>query len=322
MTSSNASRMEKDGIADRHGDAGTQVDLPNLLVVGAMRSGTTTAYYVLREHPEIFMAQWKEPHFLALEGVATFSGPGDDELNRNVVVTESDYRTLFRGGSGMRWRGEASAAYLYLPNSIAGIQRYLDNPAILIFLRDPVERAFSAYSYMRGQGREPVADFVDALAVEGERRAAGWGPIWHYAEASHYKPQLERFLAAFPSENIRIVLFDDLQDRPEDVFKSLLAWLGVEPDHQLSVSAHNRSGAAQSRALDSILRPSRLRQRITRLLPEVVKRPMRDVREANRRPTESELTPDVRKMLVERFMDDIEVVELLTQRDLSGWKAS
>jgi hypothetical protein len=309
-------------IADHLDNAGNQDDLPNLLVVGAMRSGTTTAYYVLREHPEIFMANWKEPHFLALEGVPTFSGPGDDRLNQNVVVAEGAYRKLFREGRGIRWRGEASAAYLYLPSSIARIQRYLGTPTMLVFLRDPVERAFSAYRYMRGQGREPLADFVDALAVEGERRALGWGPMWHYGEASHYKAQLERLFTAFPPDCIRIVLFDDLQDRPKEVFKSLFAWLGVDSDHEPSVTAHNRSGAAQSRALDLILRPSRLRQRISSRLPEAVKRPLRNVREANRRPTESELTSDVRRSLVERYTEDIEYVELLTQRDLSGWKRS
>jgi Sulfotransferase family len=301
---------------------GQQDDLPNLLVIGAMRSGTTTAYYALREHPEIFMAPWKEPHFLALDGVPAFSGPGDEVMNRNAVVTESTYRELFREGRGIRWRGEASATYLYLPNSIPRIQRYLDSPTMLVFLRDPVDRAFSAYRYMRGQNREPLADFAEALAVEGERRAAGWGPMWHYDEASHYKPQLERLFSAFPRDRIRIVLFDDLQSRPDEVFQSLFAWLGVNSDHEVSASAHNRSGPARSRALNSLLRPSRLRQRIGRRLPEAVKRPLRHVREANRQPTQTELEPKVRKSLVTGFMEDIEYVELLTERDLSAWRRS
>lgn len=296
--------------------------LPNLLVAGAMRSGTTTAYRVLNEHPEVFMSTWKEPHFLALEGERpSFTGPGDDVLNRNAVVSMSTYRELFRDGVGYRWRGEASATYLYLPAAIEGIRRHLDDPRLVVLLRDPVDRAYSAYQYMRGQEREPCDTFAAALADEERRIAEGWAPMWHYRRASHYRPQLERLFDALSSDNVHPALFDDLQDRPREVFGSIFSWLGVDDSVDIRVDTQNRSGPVRSRALRNLLKSTRTRQRVGRRLPAAVKKQLRSVREANVQPADSNLAPALRRELIEQFHDDIEYVEQLTERQLVAWRS-
>jgi hypothetical protein len=296
--------------------------LPNLLVVGAMRSGTTTAYRVLSEHPEVFMSPWKEPHFLGLEGKRPrYSGPGDDAMNRNAVVSESTYRELFRDGAECPWRGEASASYLYLAEAVRGIRRYIDDPRLVILLRDPVDRAYSAYQYMRGQEREPCDTFAAALADEERRIADGWAPMWHYRRASHYRPQLERLFAAFPSDRIHVSLFDDLEDRPGEVFGSIFAWLGVDDSFEVPVSTHNRSGPVRSRTLGYLLKSSRMRHRVGRRLPARVKKPLQAAREANVRSADAELAPALRRELIGQFRDDIEYVEQLTGRRLTAWKS-
>jgi hypothetical protein len=267
------------------------------------------------------MTAWKEPHFLALGGQRpTFTGPGDDIMNRDAIVDEDAYRALFREGIGFRWRGEASATYLYMPKAIAGIKEHLDTPRLLVFLRDPVDRALSAYHYLRGQEREPLGEFTDALAAEAERIAAGWNPMFHYLAASHYRPQLERFFDAFPRNQIQLVLFDDLKERPDEVFERIFAWLGVE---QVAVNAevHNRSGVARSRAVRLALNPSPFRQQVGRAAPQFVKQSLRRVREANMRPAQNTPAPETRRGLISRFSDDIEYVESLTGRDLSAWKS-
>jgi hypothetical protein len=296
--------------------------LPNLLIVGAMRSGTTTAYRVLSEHPEIFMSPWKEPDFLGLEGKRpTYSGPGDEVINRQAVVSEGAYRELFRDGANYPWRGEASTSYLYSAAAVRGIRRHIDDPRLVLLLRDPVDRAFSAYQYMRGQDREPYDTFDAALADEERRIADGWSPMWHYRRASHYKPQVERLFDAFPSDRIHVTLFEDLYDRPDEAFGSIFSWLGVDDSFEVPVGAHNRSGAARSRALGRLLKPRRVRQRLVgSRLPTFVKKPLRALREANVQSAGSHLTLAVRRELIVEFRDDIEYVEQLTDRHLTGWK--
>lgn len=260
---------------------------------------------------------------MGLEGKRPrYAGPGDEEaVNRNAVVSEDDYLELFRDGSECPWRGEASTSYLYLAAAVRGIRHRIDDPRLLVLLRDPADRAYSAYRYMRGQEREPCDTFSAALADEERRIADGWSPIWHYRRASHYRPQLERLLDAFSSDQVHVTLFDDLQDRPGEVFASIFSWLGVDDSFEVPVDSHNRSGAVRSRALGYLLKPSRTRQRVVgRRLPAFVKKPLRAAREANVRSADSGLTPALRRELAGRFRDDVEYVERLTGRRLMAWR--
>src|SRR5262245_16590302 len=88
--------------------------LPNFLLIGAEKSGTTSIHNHLRAHPEVFMARVKEPLFFAFEGQPlNFRGPGDEEFNRRPVTALDDYQALFAGAERYRAVGESSATYLY-----------------------------------------------------------------------------------------------------------------------------------------------------------------------------------------------------------------
>src|SRR3954468_23619619 len=110
--------------------------MPNLLVVGAMRSGTTSIYRYLAEHPDIYMSEDKQPHFLAFEGHRPdYRGPGDEAFNTQTVTTLAGYQQLFAPGAGAAYRGEASAMYLYLPAAMAGIARHCPEAHCVAVLR-------------------------------------------------------------------------------------------------------------------------------------------------------------------------------------------
>ena len=87
--------------------------MPNFFVVGAQKAGTTSLYYYLDQHPQIYMCPRKEPHFFQGEG-STFRWPG----RRLAPVTDlEDYQALFEGVSDEKAVGEASASYLYDPEA-------------------------------------------------------------------------------------------------------------------------------------------------------------------------------------------------------------
>src|SRR5262245_58928166 len=136
--------------------------LPNLLIVGAMRCGTTSAYRYLSEHPDIFMSPSKEPYFFCHEDARPdYQGPGDDRLNMRVTTDLAAYEALYEGAAGEKWRGEASAAYLYLPQSLDAMKRHRLDPMIVVLLRHPADRAYSSYQYQRRGGREPLETFEE-----------------------------------------------------------------------------------------------------------------------------------------------------------------
>src|SRR4051794_12264813 len=104
-------------LIDRRAGAETPL-MPNFIVVGAGKSGTTSLYHCLRQHPQIFMSPIKEPLFFAFAGRnMDFTGPGDAEINARAVTRLGDYQNLFRSGSTFPARGEASVAYLYYPRA-------------------------------------------------------------------------------------------------------------------------------------------------------------------------------------------------------------
>ena len=299
----------------------TDDQLPNLLVAGAMRAGTTSAYRYLDAHPDIFMSPTKEPHFLAFEGAApTYTGPGDDHFNRRACTTLEEYRALFAGGRTARWRGEASAMYLHLPATLDGMARHGIEPFVVLFLRDPAERAASAFEYLRRQGRETLATLTEGLDAEPERRRLGWAPIWHYTEISRYSEQVLRWRDAVGADNLEVVLFEDLERSPRETFASIFGRLGVDPDAPIEYVVHNQSGSPRSVLLERMTRRAGpWRRRIKRSLPRGARHAFERLREGNIVGRDS-VDDAARQRIVAAVEDDVRRLEEVLERDLSAWR--
>ena len=212
------------------------MSVPTFLSVGGARCGTTGLVEGLRRHPNVFITDPKEPHYFALHGSgAHFTAPGDAHTINRVAVTDRDaYVALYDGasapGSAYLALGEGSVSTMYyheeaLPEVLAV------NPEmkLVALLREPVDRAFSAYGYMRARGLEPVEDFLEAVALEDERREAGWHHIWHYTAMSRYAEAVAHLQKQFPAEQLGIWFYDDLEADYEATVGEVLAFLGVPP---------------------------------------------------------------------------------------------
>jgi hypothetical protein len=295
--------------------------LPNLLVAGAMRSGTTSAFRYLDAHPDIYMSPNKEPHFLAFEGTTpAFTGPGDEGLNQRICTSLDQYRTLFAPGRSTRWRGEASAMYLHLPAALEGLARHHIEPFVVLFLRDPADRAASAFEYMRRQGREPLETLAEALDAEEERRRLGWAPIWHYLTVSRYSEQLTQWQAAVGADNLHVVLFEDLERAPRETFATIFERLGVDPDAPIEYVVHNQSGSPRSVLLERMTRRAGpWRRRLKRSLPRSARHAFERLRENNIVAGEG-IDPATRARIVTAVEDDVRRLEDILGRDLSAWR--
>ena len=115
--------------------------VPNFIVIGAARSGTTALYQYLRRHPDIFMSNIKEPNFFAFENCSLdFEGPGAEFVN-NSVASWDDYCALFANAPPGATIGEASPLYLWAPQAPACIKRRLPQVRLIAILRNPIEQA-------------------------------------------------------------------------------------------------------------------------------------------------------------------------------------
>jgi Sulfotransferase family len=229
------------------GDAPTKGTVPTFLVVGAGRAGTTALVEGLRGHPQIFITDPKEPHYFALQGTRpAFRGPGDDRgINEVAVTEEEDYLALYPRGSHHLALGEGSVStFYYHERSIPEVLRINPDMRVVVLLREPVERAYSSFQYLRAQGREPHVDLLAAVAEEPSRRERNWHHLWHYTGMSMYADALEAFLTRLPEEQVGVWFYDDLERDYAGVLEAVQSFLKVDavPGAAAGVPRVNASG--------------------------------------------------------------------------------
>jgi hypothetical protein len=293
--------------------------LPNFIIVGAPKCATTSLYEYLRQHPQVFMSPFKEPRFFACEGTPLpLRGPGDERLRRRTTVTLPEYERLFQGSEGAIARGEASTMYLGEPGCAARIARRIPEARLIAVLRNPADRAFSAWGHKVREGHE-TRSLEDALLDEPLRIQDGWHATWHYRSRGEYARQLEPYLALFPKSRIKVVLYDDFQS-PARLLADLFQFLGVDPAFRPNTSArHNPSGRARvqwlQRALD---RRGPVKDGLARILRRTFGHPaVERALSLNLQPLK--FAPETRARLLEEFRGDIQHLETLIERNLSHW---
>jgi Sulfotransferase family len=244
---------------------------PDFVIVGAPRSGTTWLYSQLRRHAGLFLPVNKEPRFLAAPPAERFTGPGDDRWMESVVTAESDYEALF-AGAGDRLTGEASTDYLYRGQVVSRrLHDRAPSARIIVLLRDPADRAHSAWKMLRQQGHESL-DFGSALDVESRRIDDGWAWCWHYTEHGFYTRNLEPYFERFDTGQILILRYADIARRPQRVLDSVTDFLQIPAltGNDLTTKVNDRPltrGIASSRVRQSILGT-----RIARVAPAALRR--------------------------------------------------
>jgi hypothetical protein len=297
--------------------------MPNILIIGAAKSGTSALWRYLPQHPDIFMSPKKEPHFFAYENsTPDAQGPGD---HTKYAKTDLDsYCALFDGVKNESAIGEAATTSLYMPIAVERIKYYIPEAKFIAILRQPADRAFSSYMNLIRDHREPVQEFAEALKLEEERISCHWGFMWHYTRVGYYYEQLKRFFGRFDKDQIRVFLHDEFNDNPvpilQDIFNFLEVDDGFMPDMRVRA---NVSGIQKSKVVEHLTgilfdRPNPLRFLARRAFSEEGRwRFTTTVRDRNLAP--QTLPPSFRQVLTERFRDDILKLQELIDRDLTHW---
>lgn len=292
---------------------------PDFLLIGAARSGTSALASSLGEHPDVHVCEPKEPHFLAFpDGGPRYVGPGADLINRMAVRDEDAWRDLFRDRPERR-RGEGSVSTLCHPQtSIPAIRRFCaPDVRLVVLLRDPVQRAFSSWQYLRSRGHE-AGSFEECLAAEEQRTLDGWSHMWQLARLSRYGEQLAPFAAAFPGR-LLVVVHEEFTASPAAQFRRVLEFLDVDPDVPVDPARRvNEGGLPRSRAvagaLDAARRSPTARRLVTTLVPAAARE---RIRSANLQRGAS-VAHATRRRLVASFADDLTLLQEVVGRDLSA----
>ena len=166
--------------------------LPDFLVAGVPKAGTTALHMALSRHPGLYMSPIKEPKFFLTDGPPPASGGPEDALTYREHVWQRDrYEALFAPARPGTLRGESTPLYLYDRAALRRVAGLIPAVKLIVILRDPVERAHSNWTHLWSAGLEPVGDFVQACAEEERRIAAGWAHFWHHTGLGRCGTQLD-----------------------------------------------------------------------------------------------------------------------------------
>jgi len=301
--------------------------LPDFLIAGVPKAGTTALHAALVPHPELFLPAVKEPKFFLSDGrPPTSGGPGDVQTYQEHVWRRADYEALFAPAPAGTLRGEATPFYLYDLDSHARIRALVPDARLIVLLRDPVDRAHSNWTHLWNAGLEPEADFLAACRAEPARRAAGWAAFWHYVALGRYGEQLRHLFEHVPREQVLLLRYRDLKDAPAATLDRVCAFLGVSTGvlariPKENVNRHVVEDNPVNRVLRALLRTGgTFGHRFPVPLRLAARGPLLTVlhRKHGPRPV---TTPAERAALLPLFAEDIALLQDVTGGSYADWLA-
>jgi hypothetical protein len=291
---------------------------PNFFIAGAPRCGTTAMYDYLRQHPDVFMPLRKEPVYF-----------GSDLQKRKPYLDEAGYRELFEPGAGCARRGEATVWYLYSQTAAREIHDFVPEARIIIMLRNPVDMIHSLHSHQLFTANEDIADFEAALAAEPDRAQGRRLPPGVrrpegllYRACGRYADHVERWLEVWGSDQLKVILYDDLSADPAGTYRQTLDFLQVDPSFAPDFAVVNQNKGVRSGLLRRIIyHPAYVA--VTNRLPGPISHAVsRAVKRANIRYAERpRMSAELRSQLTAEFAPDVERLAGIIGRDLSAWTA-
>jgi hypothetical protein len=310
--------------------------LPNFLVIGAAKCGTTSIYHYLRQHPDVYMSPIKEPnHFSTDIDPEDFSPEyklHERQKNLDVysyvrgdmkepqwgayVSSEVDYKLLFKFAEGKKRIGEISNSYLYSQTAAENIHNKLKDIKLIAILRNPVDRAYSHYQANIRDGRA-LLPFRQELENDMAKTNKGWGKSHLYIELGLYTEQIKRFKALFNTDQLLILFFDDLKKNTPTVVDAVFKHLHLRNIPINYEERHNEARAPKNARLIHMLTQTGLKRRVFRMLPAALQSPVKSMFFKQEAP--EKMSHEDRAWLTEIFRDEIKSLESEMNRDLSHW---
>ena len=309
---------------------GGDMRLPDFMIIGAAKSGTTSLYHYLGQHPGLYFPRdFKEPGYFCFAGhVDAPVHNGLPDMWKSAITDLNDYLGLFEDAREGTLIGEATPEYLLLPAATIERMQSTYGPAALgelkfiSILRNPVDRMWSHYWMMLRDGYENLS-FHEATQPEviSQRLESGWHPGYDYIGYGRYGAQLMAYRQVFRPDQIKAILYEDFSRDPLEVCREVFAFLGVVPDYQPDVHVrYNFSGALRHPRLHRFLfaRESVFKSLARRLVPyerlQVIKSRLQ------RWNCQKVPMPHAeRRRLAALYRDDVGLLSDILGRDMSHW---
>ena len=295
---------------------------PDFFIVGAPKSGTTALSEYLRSHSDIFISIPKEPHFFSEDFPSIRYADGNLDAYMSLFDEPHDYSAY----------GEASVYYLYSSVALKKIIKFNPEAKIIAMLRNPVDLVCSLHSQFLHSRSERIKDFEKAWRSQKARREGKniarlcFEPkLLQYTQIGKLGEQVDRLLSIFPTEQVKIIYFEDFCKSTKDVYESVLAFLGIKSDGKfefpkINVNRAHRIGIVgtlTARTPNSVLKITSIIKKIAGIERFGILDRIRIVNTVTK--PRVPLSHKLRREMVKEFKEDLLLLSHLTNRDLSGW---
>ncbi|HTR89739.1 MAG TPA: sulfotransferase [Solirubrobacteraceae bacterium] len=229
--------------------------IPDFLIVGHPKCGTTALYEMLRRRPEIYMPENKEPWFFARE-LHEHTPPRPDGTPRTLA----EYMAWFTAAGPEQIVGEASPHYLWSATAAEHIARVNPDARIIAIFREPASFLRSLHLQFLEVYYETEADLRRALELEEDRRAGRnvprytyWPQLLLYSEHIRYVEQLRRYHAVFPPEQVKVLIYEDFRADNVGTMREVLGFLGVDAEGPIEAVRANPTVRPRSQLLNELV---------------------------------------------------------------------
>ena len=292
------------------------VKLPDFIIIGAAKSGTTTLYEYLCRHPQIYMSTPKEPDFFSIDA--------------NYAKGMDWYYSLFKDAKPTQICGEASTTYSRWhqhPLAVERIHSALPHVKLIYIMRHPVDRAYSFYIHrFKGALYKPEQAVLNTFEETIEQQK-------EFIQSSYYLEQIEKYLPFFPQESFLFLLMEDLIEQPAVTLQKILAFIDADPQidliEQEKIVANKAGDYPEWFVKEQLLKPLKKFpgvSLISSLLPKQIKNKVyQKIEQANYQEWKSSqflpppMLPETRARLLEHFKEPNAKLAQFLNRDLSHW---
>ena len=295
---------------------------PNFFIVGAAKCGTTSMYEYLRQHPDVYMPEFKEPVFFGRDlGIERYW----------CVQDERDYLSLFEDAAGRKRIGESSVWYICSATAAQEIRDFNPEAKIVIMLRQPVDFLYSLHGLYLWTDNEDLGDFEQAFFAQDDRAQGRRLPEMsyfkqglQYTRMATFSEQVQRYFDVFGRDRVHVIIHDDLKKDMAGVYRRLLEFLELDPTFRPEFRMFNETRAVQYVPFHRFFNRPGARRRIQKTAPKIsriLRRKFADLLIFLFRPPyrSPKIDPELRVKLTPLFAEEIEKLGAFLDRDLSHW---
>jgi len=280
---------------------------PNFFIIGTPKSGTTSLFYHLDAHPEVFTPKIKEPHYFSHPEVKS------TYYKTNIISNEQNYLNLYKNVENEKAIGDLSTSYFFNYDSAERIKEFNKDAKVIVVLRNPVERAISHYLMDFSLG------YINLPLDEVLKNEKDYKSFYNqYVNIGFYEKPLKKFIEVFGRANILIILSDNLFNKTEKTLENVFNFIGVDTNLKLELfKKRNQFKKPKHPFVKKILK-SETANKIINIFPESIKENLKLI--LFDKNVEKPIFREERKKLKRLYLDSINNTSNLLNLNLDSWK--